>query len=76
MDRWQEQAACNGMDVELFYPVTSDLTPSTRQALRICAGCPVREICLAEARSRGERYGIWGGMLPEQRGVSLARRAS
>lgn len=76
MDSWQEHAACEGVDVELFYPVTSDPTPATREALRICAGCPVRDTCLAEAVARGERYGIWGGTLPDQRGVALARRAS
>jgi WhiB family redox-sensing transcriptional regulator len=76
MNKWQDQAACAGMDVELFYPVTSEPAPQTRHVLRVCASCPVRESCLAEALDRGERYGIWGGTLPEQRGFAVARRAS
>lgn len=76
VDRWQELAACSGMDVELFYPASADPSPGLRKALLVCAACPVRETCLSEAVARGERYGIWGGTLPEQRGVALTRRAS
>jgi len=31
--------------------------------LRLCAGCPVRQTCLADALARGEHHGIWGGRL-------------
>jgi Transcription factor WhiB len=30
-------------------------------AKAICVACPVRAGCLAAARARGERFGIWGG---------------
>jgi WhiB family redox-sensing transcriptional regulator len=75
MDRWQEAAACRDMDVEMFYPGSYD-APEVRAALAACDGCPVRERCLTEALDRGERYGIWGGTVPEQRQPLLGRRAS
>lgn len=30
-------------------------------AISICNECPVKARCLADAESRNERYGIWGG---------------
>lgn len=30
-------------------------------AKELCAGCPVRDVCLAEALGRGEPHGVWGG---------------
>lgn len=77
MDRWQEEAACRNMDVELFYPGSYEPSPELRRALATCSRCPVQERCLEEAEARGERYGVWGGTLPEQRQVAVAaRRAS
>jgi WhiB family redox-sensing transcriptional regulator len=31
------------------------------QAQRLCAECPVREMCLAGALERREPHGVWGG---------------
>jgi Transcription factor WhiB len=50
--------ACRGADPELFFPVAGQ---PAEPAKAICAGCPVRAGCLAAARARGERFGIWGG---------------
>ncbi|WP_310963660.1 WhiB family transcriptional regulator [Nocardioides terrisoli] len=33
------------------------------QAKRLCAGCPVREMCLAGAIARAEPHGVWGGQI-------------
>lgn len=33
-----------------------------RQALLLCAECPVRQLCLEDAMAHGEQYGIWGGL--------------
>ena len=30
-------------------------------AISICDDCPVKARCLADAESRQERYGVWGG---------------
>ena len=51
--------ACAGADPDLFFPFPGE---PTAPAKAICGRCPVRAVCLAWARARGERYGIWGGV--------------
>jgi len=53
---WQAQAACRGMDADLFFPGVGD---DQTLAKSLCAGCLVREACLAFGLREGE--GIWGG---------------
>ena len=50
---------CAKADPDLFFPLPWQ---SADPAKAICAGCLVRSACLAGARARGERYGIWGGV--------------
>ncbi len=58
LDRgWQADAACKGMDAEWFF---TERGQSTAPAKAVCAGCPVREACLAYALAAGEKWGIWG----------------
>lgn len=45
----------------------------TEIAKQACLSCPVRAECLRRALETGERYGIWGGMTPDER-RDLARR--
>lgn len=71
--------ACRDVaDKDLFFPihVSSDYEDPTRQeqaALRICAGCPVRESCLALELSYGlsHQHGVVGGMTENQRRALL-----
>ncbi|MFF1505529.1 WhiB family transcriptional regulator [Streptomyces sp. NPDC058316] len=47
-----EIPACQGVDPEFFFPEASDARAARpsweeRQALAVCAGCPVRDWCLA-----------------------------
>jgi WhiB family transcriptional regulator, redox-sensing transcriptional regulator len=56
-DDWRDQAACSGMDVDLFYPERGATAP---EAKRICRWCPVRIECLNYALRTDERYGVWG----------------
>ncbi|MFB7618757.1 WhiB family transcriptional regulator [Kitasatospora sp. NPDC056181] len=65
-------AACAGVDPELFFPGDEDEF-ADRRARQICAGCPVRDMCLALALKRGEPHGIFGGLDPAER-RALARR--
>jgi WhiB family redox-sensing transcriptional regulator len=60
---WEELAACRQADPELFFPIgtTGPAVAQIRQAKAVCAGCPVREPCLAYALSTGQDFGIWGG---------------
>lgn len=76
---WWEYALCRAWDADLFC-VPDGVSPSRRRAQetkakRICHTCPVRERCLDEAMSRGEQYGVWGGLDAEER-RELERRRS
>ena len=68
---WRLAAACRGADVEAFY---SELEDDVQAALRICASCPVREACLDHAMSRGEAFGVWGGVTETARRRVLRRQ--
>lgn len=52
-----DRAACRDMGPDAFFDDTED-------TLALCAGCPVRHECLADAleRPRDDDYGIRGGV--------------
>jgi hypothetical protein len=43
--KWRDQAACTGMDEELFNVETGDLP----MVQKVCDRCPVRDECLKDA---------------------------
>jgi WhiB family redox-sensing transcriptional regulator len=61
---WQLEALCAQTDPEAFFP---DKGGSTREAKKVCLSCPVRSQCLEDALTRGERFGIWGGLSERER---------
>ena len=61
---WQTKSNCMGVDPDLFFP---ERGASTREAKEVCRGCVVREECLEYALSKGEKFGIWGGMSERER---------
>ena len=63
-DMWQEQAACHGIDPDVFFPTSEE---EAGPALAYCGSCRIREMCLAWALKNGERYGVWGGLTEQQR---------
>lgn len=67
---WMINALCRGAaDPELWFPVT-EVGPGAAQvaeAKAVCAGCPVREDCLAFALDLGLDYGVFGGMSASER---------
>lgn len=69
---WQERGACAAPDVpvEWFWPeAVEGRLPGTAydKGKAVCAGCPVREECLAYALERRMVDGLWGGMTPGMR---------
>jgi WhiB family transcriptional regulator, redox-sensing transcriptional regulator len=76
--RDRPELPCAG-HADLFFPPDggrekwSDKTERERQAVALCACCPAITECLDEAETRGERWGIWGGLTAGQR---RARRRS
>lgn len=57
---WRDQAACLGLDPDLFFP-EKNATGTARQAKKVCAVCPVREECGNYAVANSIVHGIWGG---------------
>jgi WhiB family transcriptional regulator, redox-sensing transcriptional regulator len=66
---WRAASACLSADPELFFPIAEGAAadPETSTALRVCAGCAVRQQCLDFAMATGEAHGIWGGTTPDER---------
>lgn len=69
MREWIEDARCaTGMyGVEFFFPQQRS---DTEAAQKFCSQCPVAQKCLDLAMANEQdhaRYGIFGGLTPEQR---------
>jgi WhiB family redox-sensing transcriptional regulator len=77
MARWQDHAACRGLDPTLFFPdedADDAAVPAAADAIRICGGCGVREHCLETALARREPAGVWGGVTDQERRRIIRRR--
>ncbi|MEU4348274.1 WhiB family transcriptional regulator [Streptomyces sp. NPDC023838] len=55
---------CAQTDPEIFYPETG---VTCRTAKAICMACDARAACLEYALTRGERFGVWGGLSERER---------
>jgi WhiB family redox-sensing transcriptional regulator len=71
--------AC-GTNPDLFF---AESPQDVARAKELCAGCPVRAACLADALDRGEPWGVWGGELllrgvivPSKRARGRPRKSS
>lgn len=73
---WQDRAACQHEDPELFFPdgVTPRYAPQIAAAVEVCSGCEVRTQCLRFALDQRLNTGIWGGTTSDQRAQLLRRR--
>lgn len=72
---WRDQAACTGLDTNLFFPAVGDGS-TVRQALAVCNGdpknppCPVKEQCLTFIMGFDQDEdvaGIFGGLTSGER---------
>lgn len=57
-------AACRGMDVELFFPVGTPGAPAyergVERAKAVCRTCPAVDACLFWALNHGIEFGVFG----------------
>ncbi|MFE5488298.1 WhiB family transcriptional regulator [Streptomyces sp. NPDC056527] len=67
---WREDAACRSADPEELFAEAA----RQKRAKSVCAGCPVRTECLAEALDNRIEFGVWGGMTERERRALLRRR--
>lgn len=70
-EEWQDHAACRAIPVELFFPPAEQ---EGDEAKAVCAVCAVRQPCLEFALAAGERFGVWGGLTPQERRSLTAKR--
>lgn len=63
-EEWSERAVCAQTDPDAFFPEKGG---STKEAKKICNGCPVMKQCREWALDNDERFGIWGGLSERER---------
>jgi len=76
---WRTRAACNDPAVEPEWFFAEDRGFFPVEAMRVCAGCPVRLDCLLDALkvSTSDDSGVWGGTTPNNRNeVRLGRMSA
>jgi WhiB family redox-sensing transcriptional regulator len=65
---------CRVAKAETWWPDKRDADgPAAHGAVAACHRCPAESACLAYALAADERFGVWGGTLPEDRKARLAR---
>lgn len=68
---WHTRAACRGKE-----PKTTNPVRRVAAMKLLCADCPVRTECLAEALAIDAPCDVWGGLTPAERSALVRRRAS
>ncbi len=69
---WTSRAACREDKPDALFVRGAE----QNKAKSVCASCPVRTECLAEALDNQIEWGVWGGMTERERRALLRRRPS
>lgn len=65
---WRDDALCFGKPNSIWFPNTNQYDGElVARAKEICSECVVSQECLVYALGNDERYGVWGGLTPEER---------
>ena len=67
---WASQAACRVSQPDQLFVRGAE----QNKAKKMCAGCPVKAECLAEALENQIEWGVWGGMTERERRAILRKR--
>ncbi len=67
---WAAQAVCRTQRPDALFVRGAE----QNRAKQMCATCPVRAECLAEALDDRIEWGVWGGMTERERRALLRRR--
>jgi WhiB family redox-sensing transcriptional regulator len=68
------------MDLSLFYAADGERAPAARRrnakAKAVCAQCTVIDPCRRWALATRERWGVWGGLTPDERMALVDHRSA
>lgn len=72
---WRDEAACLGMDTEMFFDKEKHQgkrgvfapSPATERALKTCRSYPVRVECLEDELQYSDQHGVRGGYTARDR---------
>lgn len=67
---WRDSSACIGLDLNLFFPISTVGAAARSQieeAKAVCVECPVQRQCLDWALEVGPEFGIFGGCTDAER---------
>lgn len=67
---WAARGVCRTADPDALFVQGA----AQNRAKAMCANCPVRTECLADALDRRTEFGVWGGMTERERRALLRRR--
>jgi WhiB family redox-sensing transcriptional regulator len=70
IEDWTPKAVCRSATPDELFVRGAE----QNKAKQMCAGCPVRTECLAEALDNQIEWGVWGGMTERERRALLRRR--
>ena len=69
-DNWARKAQCKAAGLDTMFVRGAE----QNRAKNVCAGCPVKMECLAEALDSKLEWGVWGGMTERERRAVLKKR--
>ena len=81
-NKWRDYALCAQTDPEVFFPANKANSDeyngyNNYDARKVCAECPVKGECLADALMTGDvEYGMRGGLTPRERMGMLATKVA
>lgn len=64
---WVSDAACLGMDPNLFFPDRGTSKKTIKEIKKLCGSCVVNTQCLDYAIETHQRIGFWGGKSDQER---------
>jgi hypothetical protein len=68
-EKWRQNAACRGANIELFFPKQT-IPSGLMEARKYCDSCTVQKECRSEWEklpSAMQRHGIWFGSIDRDR---------
>jgi hypothetical protein len=73
---WMEEASCRKRRNDFWYPPLDTDVPDNYYAIgrEVCHRCPVWDKCLDAGID--EKWGMWGGLTPQERTVIVTTRCS